>query len=98
MITPDGPSSPSLEHRLTARSVPAVVAALEVAVARIGTARRVLFRGRKLSAEGVINAILVHALERPDEELERLVAEGVAAYERILEGRPAGAKAGRKRP
>lgn len=77
------------EHRITARSLPEIVGGMEQALARLGAARRVLFRGRKLSNEAFINAALLHLVRLPDDEQERVLREALAEIEGMLGGTPA---------
>lgn len=80
------PDKPSFHYRVMARSHPEIIAAVEGAVTRLGTSGTLKFRGRKMSTEAFINAVLLRAFALPAAELDRLVAAGVADYERLLEG------------
>jgi hypothetical protein len=79
-------SNPSYNHRVAARSHPEIVTAIERAASRLGASRAITFRGRKVSAEAIINALLMNALALPEEELDRAIAEGIARYEKLLGG------------
>lgn len=73
------------EHRLTARSLPELIAWVEQALSRYGSSRRVTFRGRKLSIEAIVNASLLHMLSLPDDEQERILGESIGKLEKMLD-------------
>jgi hypothetical protein len=74
------------DQRISARSIPEIIGAMERALSRYGESRRVKFRSRKLSNEAFINAALLHVLELPAEEQERVLGAAIKRLEAILKG------------
>jgi hypothetical protein len=73
------------EFRLSARSIPEITEALDQARSRYGGSRTLLFRGRKLSVEAIINAALLRILVMEPEQQEQELREAIAHLERLLE-------------
>jgi hypothetical protein len=74
----------SRQDRITARSLPELVEAIENAISAYGRSKAVRFRGRKLSREGFVNAAILALLELPAADQERALARAVARLEAIL--------------
>jgi hypothetical protein len=74
----------SRQDRITARSLPELVEAIENAISAYGRSKAVRFRGRKLSREGFVNAAILALLELPAVDQERALARAVARLEAIL--------------
>ncbi len=78
----------SQEYRLTSRSLPEICDGLKLLVARMGAARRVGFRGRKLTNEAAINAAVLYLCDLPPEAQEAILGRYVARLEAMMNEDP----------
>lgn len=88
----------SYDYKLPSRSIAEVHDQLAEALARHQRGRSLLFNGRKLSAEGLMNAVLMHFLSLGDDD-QRLILEAfIPKLESMLaeEDSPAAASAPEK--
>jgi hypothetical protein len=83
-------SKPPRTCRLSARSIPEIVAAVEGVVVRIGDRCTLTFRGGKFSKDAFLNALAAYVLDQPPDEQERLLSEGLSRYEAMLDRAPDG--------
>ncbi|WP_165253528.1 hypothetical protein [Paludisphaera soli] len=74
---------PDDKEKIQAPSAAEVKDAFVVAQKRL--ARKVTFRGKKMGAGPLLNALVIHFLSLDETAQERIAAIGVAKYEQILE-------------
>ncbi len=84
----------SQKYRVVARTTPEIYYNIRELTARLAARDSIQFQGRKMGIEAAINAIVINWLTLPEAEQLAVLREGVAAYERVLEGaaEPPGAK------
>lgn len=73
----------SFDFKLSARTAPELYEAFNRLVLKL-EAEGVKFRGRKVSVEATLNAVLIDFFGKSDEERERLVRQNVPRFEQIL--------------
>lgn len=80
----------SYEFKLPGRSIPEVYERFNQSLTRHQGSGRVKFSGRKLSAEALVNAVMLHFLDMPHDAQAGIVARYVPAFEAMLaeEGDP----------
>lgn len=78
----------SQEHRLTSRSLPEICEKVKRVVARLGSSRRVQFRGRKLTNEAFINAAALYLSELDRDSQEMILDAYVARIETMMQDDP----------
>ncbi len=75
----------SQEYRLTSRSLPEICERVKRVVARLGTSRKVQFRGRKLTNEAFINAAALYLCEQDRDTQEMILDAYVARIEAMMQ-------------
>lgn len=78
----------SQEHRLTSRSLPEICEKVKRVVARLGSSRRVQFRGRKLTNEAFINAAALYLSELDRDSQEMILDAYVNRIETMMQDDP----------
>jgi hypothetical protein len=74
------------ENQVAIRSTPAVVRELDRIVADMRASGRVRFKGRKITKEAVVNALILWVADQDQEAVEAVLAGPVARLEAILAG------------
>lgn len=78
----------SYDYKLPSRSIAEVHDLLTETLARHQRGRSLLFNGRKLSAEGFMNAVLMHFLSLDDEEQRSILETFIPKLEGMLSDDP----------
>jgi hypothetical protein len=74
----------SYEYKLPGRSIPEVYERFSQSLIRHQGMGRIKFTGRKLSAEAVVNAVVMRFLDLPVDDQARVLAEYVPRFESML--------------
>lgn len=76
------------KFKLSVRSIGEVMEAVAKLVARYKTTQRVLWRGKTLTREALVNAAILHLEGLPQDQQEKALAAALSRLEKILQSEP----------
>jgi hypothetical protein len=76
----------STDYKLAGRSVQPIYERFQASLARFKGEGRLRFQGRKLTAEAMVNAVILRFLDLNHSDQERVLAEYVPRFEAMLAG------------
>jgi hypothetical protein len=74
----------STDYKLAGRSVQPIYERFQAALARFKGEGRIRFQTRKMTAEAMVNAVILRFLDLPFEDQERVLAEYVPRFEAMV--------------
>lgn len=77
-------AKPTNENKLTARTAPHVVEGVKLVVLKMAN-KKIKFRNRNVGIEGLIGAVMLEFLERPDAEQEKMLRSLLPRLESMFE-------------
>lgn len=80
-----------LEHQLTFRCLLSVFGRFEGLLAQLRARGRLMYKGRRVTREGIVNALLLHVSDLPPDQAESFLGPLLGRVESALAGNDPGA-------